>query len=121
MGACCGLNKHQIAEMLDLDVRQVRKALDTDPPTPKKSTSRPPVLDVEQRQQLVDFVCSSKAARKITYHELAQEFCYWNCRWIVVKNALKREGFHPRTAMCKPPILKKNRKLRLKFAIKHKG
>jgi len=62
--------------MLDLDVRQVRKALNTNPFTPKKSTSRPPILDAKQRQQLVDFVYSSKAARRITYYKLAQEFYY---------------------------------------------
>jgi len=57
-------------------VRQVRYALDNEALTPKKKSGRPPLLDAEQRQQLVDYVCSSRKTRRMTYKELAKEFCY---------------------------------------------
>jgi hypothetical protein len=46
----CGKTDHEIAKMLDLHVKQVRYALDSEAPTPKKSTGRPPTLNPEQRQ-----------------------------------------------------------------------
>ena len=102
--------------------KQVRHALDHAPPTPQKRSGRPPILDAEQRQQqLVDYVCQNKENRRKTWHELAHEFSYWGCGWIAIKHALEKEGFNMRTAMCKPPISEKNRKLRLKFAMEHKG
>ena len=75
MAARCGYTTKQIAKMLNLNTRQVLKALE-ELATPKKSTSRPPTLDIEQRQQLVDFVCASKKNRRMTYKELADEFFY---------------------------------------------
>lgn len=57
----------------------------------------------------------------MTYKALIEEFCYWDCGPEAIKNALKREGFGRQVAMCKPPISKKNRRLRLKFTIAHRG
>jgi hypothetical protein len=59
MAARCGLNTRQIMNMLDLTQRQVLYALET-PATPKKSTGKPPILDAEQRAQLIEFICRSK-------------------------------------------------------------
>jgi hypothetical protein len=56
----------------------------------------------------------------MTYKELAKEFNFWDARYIVIKNALNREGFSLRWAMQKPPISKKNRKLRLAFTKEHR-
>jgi hypothetical protein len=105
---------------LDLTQRQVLYALDT-PPTLKKSSGRPPILDAEQRQQLIDFVCASRKNRRMSYKELAKEFVYWGAGHEAIKNALDKEGFGLRWAMHKPPISEKNRKLCLAFAKKHKG
>jgi len=104
MGAYCGLNERQIAATLDLDVRQVRYALENEHSTPRKPTGRPPILDAGQVQMLVDFVTGSKRARRMSYKELAQEFFYWGAGEEAIKNALTCEGFNMRTAMCKPPI-----------------
>ena len=40
------------------------------------SCGRPPVLDIDQRQILVDFVTGPKTARRMSYKEPAQEFFY---------------------------------------------
>ena len=119
MASRCGLHPKQIAVMLKLTERQVRYALAT-PATPKKPTGRPPVLGPNERQILVDFVCSSKAARRMDYKALASEFNYMDWGWEAIKNALDKEGYGRRWAMRKPPISEKNRKLRLKFAQAHK-
>ncbi len=79
--------------MLDLDVRQVRTALDAEPPTRKKSSGRPPKLNGEQRQILVKFVCRDRKTRRMSFKELAFEFCHWEAGPEAIENALKREGF----------------------------
>ena len=120
MAARCGLNTTQIMAMLELTRRQVLYALDT-PPTPQhKKAGRPPILNAEQRQHLVDFVYASKKNRRMNYQELAKEFWYWDAGYKAIKAALDREGFHLRWAMRKPPISEKNRKLRLAFAKEHR-
>lgn len=119
MAERCGLSVEQIMQMLDLTRRQVTYALDT-PPTLKKLTGRPPILNAEQRAHLVKFVCESKKNRRMSYRELAVEFSYWDAGHKAIKAALDREGFHLRLAMRKPPISEKNRKLRLAFAHEHK-
>ena len=116
----CGLNTNQIIIMLNLSRRQVLYALDT-PPTPKKSTGRPPILNTEQCKHLVDFVCASKKNRRISYKDLTKEFEYWDAGYIAIKNALNRKGFGLRWAMRKPLISEKNRKLRLAFALKYRS
>ncbi|KAL2074598.1 hypothetical protein VTL71DRAFT_8376 [Oculimacula yallundae] len=115
-----GKSPVEVIKMLDLTERRVKYALQA-PDTPKKQTGRPLKLDTAQRQQLVDFICQSKKNRRMTYLELSQEFLYWNAGPEAIENALKREGFGLRTAIYKPPIFKKNRKLRLAFAIEHRG
>lgn len=115
----CGKTPYEISKIVDLSERRVKYAL-KEPDTPKKPTGRPPKLDTEQRRILVDYVCTSKATRRMTFKELSQEFCYWECGPEAIENALKREGFGLRSAMRKPPISEKNRKLRLKFAKEHR-
>jgi hypothetical protein len=56
----------------------------------------------------------------MTYKELA-EFCYWDVGADAIETALDQEGFSVGTAMSKPPISEKNRNLRLKFTLEHRG
>jgi hypothetical protein len=57
----------------------------------------------------------------MTYEQLTSHFCWWGIKKDRIRNALEREGFHKRVAMCKPLISEKNQKLRLQFAIEHRG
>jgi hypothetical protein len=57
----------------------------------------------------------------MSYKELAQEFFYWGAGEEAIKNALTREGFDMRAAICKLPISEKNRRLRLEFAKAYRG
>jgi hypothetical protein len=52
----CGPKSYEIAEKVGINIRQVRYALGNKAPTPKKKSGRPPLLDIEQWQQLIDFV-----------------------------------------------------------------
>ena len=57
----------------------------------------------------------------MSYKQLADEFCYWGVGEKAIKAALDKEVFNHRWAMHKPPISKKNRTLRLKYAKEHRG
>jgi hypothetical protein len=82
-----------IAAILNITAKRVAYALNNKAPTPKKQTGRPSKLNAEQRQQLVNYVYSSRKTRRITFKELAQEFNYWEVGEEAIKNTLKREGF----------------------------
>ena len=83
-----GLNTTQIIAILELTRQQVLYTLDT-PPTPQhKKASRPPILNAEQWQHLVDFVCESKKNRRMNYQELAKEFWYWDIGYKAIKATL---------------------------------
>jgi hypothetical protein len=118
MAYICGFDTAQIMKQLHLTRRQVLFALDR-PPTPKKSTGRPPTVSPEQRQSLVTFVCASKKNRRMSYKQLAKEFDFWDVGHKAIKAALDLEGFSLCWAMRKPPISEKNRKLHLKFCREH--
>ncbi|XMA19899.1 hypothetical protein WAI453_012690 [Rhynchosporium graminicola] len=116
----CGMNTAQIKNLVPgLSTKQILRALDT-PATPKKSSGRPPALNADQREHLVWFICHSRRNRRLNYHELAQEFSFWNIGHKAIRTALDAEGFHMRWAMRKPPISEKNRKLRITFAEQYK-
>jgi hypothetical protein len=57
----------------------------------------------------------------MTCEQLANHFSWWEVKKDVICAVLEREGFHRCVAMCKPPIAEKNRRLRLQFAIGHRG
>jgi hypothetical protein len=121
MARRCGKTAEQIVEMLGFTLRQVNYTLEVQDTPQHHKTGRPPVLNEQQTQQLVDFVCASKHNRRMSYEELAHEFIYWQVGEYAIRSALDRAGFNRRWAMRKPPISEKNRKLRLKFAQEHKG
>jgi DDE superfamily endonuclease/Transposase len=116
-----GFEPEIIAKQQRLTVRQVKYAL-AQPATPKKKVGRPHKLNHEQIDELVEFVCASKAGRQMTYYQLAQHFRNsihhgWNIQKDAIRTALEKRGFHRRVAMAKPLISEKNCKLRLAFAL----
>ncbi|KAI0999649.1 hypothetical protein K3495_g8548 [Podosphaera aphanis] len=71
----------------------VRKTIRTDRLSPRKSTGRPPVLTLEQEEELATFACSShQEARQISYLKLAVYFQSWNIGQDATRNALKRRS-----------------------------
>jgi transposase len=56
----CGKQIPNIVAILNIIAKRVTYALNNKALTPKKQTRQPPKLNAEQRQQLVDYVYSSR-------------------------------------------------------------
>jgi hypothetical protein len=98
--------------------RQVEYALQH-PVTPKKQAcGRKPFLTTPRCKFLIDWVCSSKVNRRISWDEIPEIFG-WNCGLKAIQAVFKREGFVRRNACTRLPISEKNRILYLEFAHVH--
>jgi len=53
--------------MPNVTFHQIEHACQSLDPTPKKGTGRPPTLDDTRTQELITFVCASRAHRLLTY------------------------------------------------------
>lgn len=109
-----GWTYQQIATHLHLTLRQVQHAATTQA-TPRRPSGRPPILTVAQVEELIEFVCSSRKARRMAYWRLPQELG-WDCSVYAIRNALRRAGFKRYVARRKPPITEPTRLKRLAFA-----
>ena len=107
-----------IAEHLGFTRRQVGYVL-TVPLTPKKRSGRPPVLSLEQVQELISFIRTSKKTRQMTFYELARYFEEWHVGEYVIRYALRSAGYRRRVALQKPPLSPANRAKRVAFAEAH--
>ena len=65
--------------------------------TPRKCEGRPPKLNAEQVQQLVEFVTASKIGWRMFYSRLATTLNF-ECGEHTIQFALKKEGFNRRIA-----------------------
>jgi MoxR-like ATPase len=74
--ANAGLTHSLISAQLNLSVRQVEYSVGV-PPTPKKRSGRPRLLNPEQVQELIQFVRSSRATRQMSWQALAAHFSEW--------------------------------------------
>lgn len=112
-----GLTYAKISELLHLTPHQVAYAVNH-PPTPKKRQGRPGLLTEEQIQSIIQWVCSSKEARRTPWCQIPI-ILQLNCSFYAVRNALRKAGFRRRVARRKPPISEANRIIRLNWALEH--
>ena len=98
---------------------QIRTAIRADDATAGRSTGRPRTLTPKQEDELVQYVTSSKKARRMGFLELSMVLFAGTYGMWLIKHALYRLGFRRRVARKKPPITEKNRKLRLAWAQEH--
>ena len=84
------LSYNQIAVRLGITKNQVHYTIDQGHPTPKKKTGRPPLLDEDQVQDLVAFVCASRQNRRMPLTRVAEMLGGGHDS---VRSALCREGF----------------------------
>lgn len=68
-----GITYANIANHLHVTERAVQYTLEAGHPTPSKSSGRPLKLNVAQTTELIEFITSSKEARRISYTRLASE------------------------------------------------
>ncbi|KAH7418645.1 hypothetical protein BKA64DRAFT_555014, partial [Cadophora sp. MPI-SDFR-AT-0126] len=73
-------------------IRQIYYACNTRA-TPKKKSGRPPALTQAQIEELVEFVCASKANRRMSYAQLATVLDF-GVKKDAIRTALAKEGFH---------------------------
>lgn len=115
-----GLCYENIAKQLQVTKRQVQYAILNRRTSPKKRSGRPSALSEEQVDELVLFVTSSSAARRMTYFELCHiAFPNWNVSDRVIKRALNRRGYERRMARPKPALTEERKQARLDFAERH--
>ena len=115
-----GLCYESIAKQLRVTKRQFQYAILNHRRSPKKRSGRPSTLSEEQVNELVLFVTSSSASRRMTYFELSQiAFPNWNVSERVIKCALNRRRHERRMVRPKPVLTEERKKLRLDFAERH--
>lgn len=107
----------RISQHMDITLRQVQTAVKGSR-TPKKRHGRPPLLDDNKKQQLIEFVTASAHNRQIPYAAIPHAL-EWNVSEYAIRRALRSEGFACRLARRKPPISPQNQQIRLAWAIEH--
>lgn len=111
-----------IAKQLQVTKRQVQYTILNHRRSPKKRSGRPSALGKEQIDELVLFVTSSSAARRMTYFELSLiVFPNWKVSDRVIKGALYKRGYERRIARTKPVLTEERKRARLSFAELHRS
>lgn len=118
------LAKHSvrdICELLKLTRRQVTYAITSNQVTPRRRSGRPRRLTDAQVDELIAYIRSSRASRRMTFEGLATgPFEAWGVGQYTIRNALRQRGYVRRVARAKPPLSEQNRQNRLKWAEEHK-
>jgi transposase len=117
-----GDSYEQIARFLDVSFATVQYTCTSKKATPQhKKTGRPPALDSDEVDALIEFVKSSRRTRRMTFDQLKQEL--YSDRPLVgteaIKYALRKRGYYCRLALRKPLISELNRIRRLEWAHEH--
>jgi hypothetical protein len=103
----------QIRQITSYTKAQIRHTVRSDSAAIGARPGRPPVLSLEQTEELVAFVRASKENRRMSFLKLSVvlfdgAFGIW-----AIKNTLYRLGYRRRAARKKPPITETNRLKRL--------
>jgi transposase len=112
-----GLTYAQIRAPLGLTLRQVQYAV-SHRLTPKKRHGRPPILTQEEVNDIITWICVSKANRRTLWIKIPMSLKL-NVGYYCVRRALRNAGFARRVARRKPPQSERNRTARLQWAIEH--
>jgi transposase len=113
------LSYKDITRRLGVTLHQVQLACQSNHPTPKKRPRRPLLLNKEQIQQLIEFITSSKYARRLGYAELAQSLNF-NYSKLAIKAALNSQGYYQYLTRKKPPLSNINKTKHLNWALEHR-
>ncbi|RYP69179.1 hypothetical protein DL769_005347 [Monosporascus sp. CRB-8-3] len=76
-------------------------------------------MSEQQEEELVEFVCASKANRRMGWLELSQRLFMGVFGMYVIRETLRRFGFRRRVARRKPPLSEANKQKRLAWALEH--
>jgi transposase len=116
-----GYSYEYIATFLKISQRAVQYTCQKGTATPQhKQAGRPPKLNQEETDKLIEFVTSSHRCRRLSYQQLADEL--WPEGEIgadSIRFALRSRGFRRRIALRKPHISPQNKAARLLWAQEH--
>ena len=88
------------------------------PPTPKKKSGRPRIIDTPTRKRLVDFAIASRANRRLSYAQQIR-LAQINCSAHTLYRMFKNEGYQRYLAKKKHLLTAEQKENRLQFAIAH--
>lgn len=114
-----GFTYEQIHQQLGLTLHQVAYAVNHRV-TPQKRKGRPSVLTQEEVNQIIIWICESKANRRTPWVQIPIALGL-NVGYYCIRNALRNAGFSRRVARRKPPLTERNKQARLQWAIEHAG
>lgn len=83
-----GFNYEAIAKQLSITVRQARYNCLRSYPTPIKRRGRTPKLSADQSAALIEYVCSSKYTKRLSYLHLSLRFEHWNVGEHTIRSTL---------------------------------
>ena len=112
-----GFTYKEISQRLNYTQRQVQYAIQH-PLTPKKRKGRPSILTQEEIDEIITWICYSKANRRASWIQIPK-LLNLNVSYYCVRTALRNAGYARRVARRKPPISEKNRRARLAWATQH--
>lgn len=88
--------------------------------TPQKhSCGRKAAFNTPQRKRLIEWVTSSKQARRTEWAGIPS-LLGWDCGVYAIRTAFKKAGYARRSARQKPPLSDEHMKARLEWAQEHK-
>lgn len=108
-----------IQEQTGLSLRQISYTIASNHAMPQKRSDRPPKLQPDQVDELVTFVCQSRATRQMIYLALASHFRAWEVSEYTIRYASRGRGFTRCVTLAKPPLSQANKEVRLRWAIEH--
>lgn len=115
------LNICDIIKKTGFSTTQIKLAIKEEKPR-FSSRGAKPTLSADQANLLIDYVCSTKEHRRMSWASLsAVSFLIVGLyvSWIYIRETLYHAGFKRYHARVKPPISEKNRQLRLEWAQAH--
>ncbi|KAL2068086.1 hypothetical protein VTL71DRAFT_16184 [Oculimacula yallundae] len=114
-----GWSKDDIALQLNLTPGQVQYAISHRLTPQKTKSGRRPLLGPNERKELIEWVCVSRANRRVPWNDIPS-ILGWNCLIYAIETAFKHEGFARRTALKKPLLIADHIQARLDWAFEHR-
>jgi transposase len=112
-----GWSYSRICKQLDLTRHQITYAA-THRATPKKRKRRPPALNQEELNRIIEWICASQDNRRTAWIQIPI-ILELNIGFYALRTALRNAGFARRVARRKPPVSETNRQRRLQWATEY--